>query len=353
VSEQGHVECDVRVHAGRNGRVPSNIASMPETQVSFSILINNYNYGRFLAKAIDSAFAQTWPQVQIVVIDDGSTDNSREIAQSYSGDNYLVLAKDNGGQNSCIALGLRHATGDYTIVLDSDDWLAPDACETIARAIGRSAPNAVMYRLEKVDTQDRSVGAFPNFPFEARNQRDYIAKNGFVPCSPTSGNAYRTSFLRTAFAFVKEGTFSSDGYLAAAAGWTERVVCLQDRLGFYLVHGANASTAAGMDRRRRYANNNYALDHHRHLFSYLSAQGEWHDDWEGLISAYVWREILFFKLAERRYAEFSWGSCRALGVQKFLIAPYIGVWRKLKNVAFLTFGSLWGELRELVEQRHA
>src|SRR5262249_55184190 len=154
-----------------------------------------------------------------VVIDDGSTDNSREIAQSYSGDNYLVLAKDNGGQNSCIALGLRHVTGGYTIVLDSDDWLAPDASETIARAIGQSAPNAVMYRLEKVDAQDRSVGVFPNFPFEARNQRDYIARNGFVPCSPTSGNAYRTSFLRTAFAFVKEATFSSDGYLAAAAAW--------------------------------------------------------------------------------------------------------------------------------------
>lgn len=336
-------------HARQKGRHRSKASSVPETEVSFSILINNYNYDRFLAKAIDSAFGQTWPHVQIIVVDDGSTDNSREIAQSYTGDNYLFLPKDNGGQNSCIAFGLPYVTGDYTIILDADDWLTPDACETIAGAIGRSAPNLVMYRLEIVDTENRSVGSFPNFPFEAENQRDYIRKNGFVPSSPTSGNAYRTSFLRAAFAFVKEGTFSSDGYLATAAGWTEQVVCLQDRLGFYLVHGANASTVAGWDRRRRYANNNYALDHHRHLFSYLSAKGEWHDDWKRLISAYVWRDILFFKLAERRYAEFPWGSCRTLGIKKFLNAPYIGIWRKLKNITFLTVGSLWGELRELVE----
>ncbi len=331
----------------------SEACSVPKTEVSLSILINNYNYGRFLAKAINSAFGQTWPHVQIVVVDDGSTDNSREIAQSYKGDNYLVLAKDNGGQNSCIAHALPHLTGDYTIILDADDWLVPGACEIIAGAVGHSAPNAVLYRLERVDAEARSVGAFPNFPFAAENQRDYIAKNGFFPCSPTSGNAYRTSFLRAAFAFVKEETPFSDGYLAAAAGWTEQVVCLQDRLGFYLVHGANASTVAGWDRRRRLANINYALDHHRHLFSYLSAKGEWHDDWQKLISAYVWREILFFKLVERRYAEFSWGSCRTLGVEKFLNAPYIGVWRKLKNIVFLTVGSLWGELRELVESKHA
>ena len=269
------------------------------------------------------------------------------------GDNYVLLTKDNGGQNSCIALGLTEVTGDYTVILDSDDWLAPNACEKIAGAIGNSVPNLVTYGLEKVDTDDRSVGAFPNFPFEAENQRQYITKHGFVPGSPTSGNAFRTSFLRAAFAFVKAGTFSSDGYLVSAAGWTEQVVCLQDRLGFYLVHGANASTSAGTDRRRRYANNNYALDHHRHLFSYLAAKGEWQDDWESLISAYVWREILFFKLAEGRYPEFSWGSCRAFGVGKFLHAPYIGIWRKLKNITFLTVGSLWGEVRELVAHKHA
>jgi glycosyltransferase involved in cell wall biosynthesis len=323
------------------------------TPIRFSILINNYNYARFLAKAIDSALGQTWPHVQVVVVDDGSSDNSREVAERYSGENYLFLAKENGGQNSCITYGLPHVTGDYTIILDADDWLAPEACERLAGAIGHKAPNVVMYRLEKVNVEGASAGAFPMFPFTTDNQQSYIKANGFIPCSPTSGNAFRTSFLREAFSYVKEGSSFCDGYLASAAAWTEQVVCLEERLGFYLVHGANASTAAGWDRRRRHKTNDCALEHHRHLFDYLDARGEWHDRWEKLISAYVWREILYFKLAENGYAEFSWDTCRRFGVEKFLNAPYIGAWRKLKNIVFLTAGSLWGEFRQAVRHDHA
>ncbi len=64
-----------------------------------SILIVNYNYGRFIADAIDSALGQTWPNVQVVVVDDGSTDESALMMQTY-GDAIQTVYKENGGQAS-------------------------------------------------------------------------------------------------------------------------------------------------------------------------------------------------------------------------------------------------------------
>jgi glycosyltransferase involved in cell wall biosynthesis len=64
-----------------------------------SVVINNYNYGRYLAQAIRSALAQTYSRQEVIVIDDGSTDNSLEVAAAF-GDSTRVVAKANGGQAS-------------------------------------------------------------------------------------------------------------------------------------------------------------------------------------------------------------------------------------------------------------
>ena len=73
-----------------------------------SIVIINYNYGQFLREAIDSALRQTYPHTEIIVVDDGSTDNSREIIASY-GSKVLPVLKKNGGQRSALNAGLRRA----------------------------------------------------------------------------------------------------------------------------------------------------------------------------------------------------------------------------------------------------
>jgi len=64
-----------------------------------SIIITNYNYGQFLAQAIESALAQTYPQIEVIVIDDGSTDHSAGIIASF-GERIFAVFKANGGQCS-------------------------------------------------------------------------------------------------------------------------------------------------------------------------------------------------------------------------------------------------------------
>ena len=69
-----------------------------------SIVINNYNYGRFLAAAIESALAQTYPGTETIVVDDGSTDESRAVVDRFEG-RVRALLKSNGGQASAINAG--------------------------------------------------------------------------------------------------------------------------------------------------------------------------------------------------------------------------------------------------------
>lgn len=319
--------------------------------VTFTILINNYNYGRFLAKAIQSALDQTWPQVQVLVVDDGSSDDSLEIAARFAGSNYMVLAKPNGGQNSAIACGLVRARGDYTIILDSDDWLKPEACETIAMALEGQRPNGIHYRLDKMDLEGRLTGRYPVLPFVSHNQRAHLLRHGTIPTAPTSGNAYRTDFLRTAFGHILPGTWFSDGYLAMAAAWTQQTICLDQTLGTYTVHGGNVSNAAGRDQARRFRNNNFAIDHYRHFYAWLKARGEDPPRIEEMFDAYVWQAILYFKLKAKAYPEYSLADCRRFGMKRFCVASQHGLAKQAKNILFIWMGSLAGEVRELLQGR--
>lgn len=100
------------------------------SQKSFlvSIIVSSYNYGRFLHHTIDSALSQSYKHTEVIVVDDGSTDNSVEIINSY-GKKIIPVIKSNGGQGSALNAGFVACKGDVIIFLDSDDKLMPTTAE--------------------------------------------------------------------------------------------------------------------------------------------------------------------------------------------------------------------------------
>jgi glycosyltransferase involved in cell wall biosynthesis len=92
-----------------------------------SIVIAAYNVARFIRKTIDSALRQSLSNIEVIVIDDGSTDGTSEILHSYSDDNLTLLRQENSGVSTARNVGLAMARAPYIFFLDADDILAPDA----------------------------------------------------------------------------------------------------------------------------------------------------------------------------------------------------------------------------------
>lgn len=128
-----------------------------------SIVIPCYNTERFIAEAIQSALAQTYPIAEIVVVNDGSTDGSLEIIKSFSG--ISVVSQANGGLSAARNAGLSHVTGDYVVFLDADDRLLPDAVELHLAAFAKNPGAPMVYgSAHLIDSDGCAIGDSPQPP---------------------------------------------------------------------------------------------------------------------------------------------------------------------------------------------
>lgn len=101
-----------------------------------SILIPVYNSERWLAETLNSAIHQTWQNKEIIIVNDGSTDNSLAIARSYESSFVKVINQKNNGQSAAENRALKEAQGEYISYLDADDLLAPDKIERQVQLLG-------------------------------------------------------------------------------------------------------------------------------------------------------------------------------------------------------------------------
>ncbi len=119
--------------------------------MKLSIIVPVYNVEHYLSQCLDSLVKQTIDDFEIIIVDDGSTDNSGEIAQRYA-ENYKNLIrlflKENGGQGSARNLGLKHACGEYVGFVDSDDWVDLDMYETMFKTAIKTTADIVICDME-------------------------------------------------------------------------------------------------------------------------------------------------------------------------------------------------------------
>jgi glycosyltransferase involved in cell wall biosynthesis len=224
-----------------------------------SIIITSYNYGRFLNEAIDSALNQTYPHTEVVVVDDGSTDNSAEIISGY-GERIVPLLRKHEGARLAYNEAFRSSRGEVVIFLDSDDALLPTALERAVKFFEDPDVVKVHWPLWEVDKHSKKIGrVIPEETLSEGNLLDVVIREGPESCAspPMSGNAWSRALLDKILPIEKDGDFHFDTYFSVVAAALGTIRAIQEPQGYYRIHGSNIFASHSSDVRNRKNLSNY------------------------------------------------------------------------------------------------
>lgn len=139
-----------------------------------SIIIPCFNYGTFLAEAIDSALAQTYPQTEVLVMDDGSHDHTPEVAKTY-GDRIRYVRTPNRGHGATLNDALTRIQGRYFVCLDADNTLLPEyVAKTVAVLDAADGQTGFVYTQRAFFGQVTGVSSAPPYDLKRLKARNFI-----------------------------------------------------------------------------------------------------------------------------------------------------------------------------------
>lgn len=184
-------------------------------KIKFSIVIPIYGVEKYLNDCLESIKKQTYSNFEVIMVDDGTKDNSTKIMETYAREDerFLAFHKENGGQSSARNFGVKKATGDYIIFVDGDDMIAPLLLEHCNEAILENPLiDIVRFQTEKVDMKTLEKRVLRHQPFASvsgtRAFEHFIEDDELFdsPCL----YAFRTSFYLGYHFVFTEGKIHED-----------------------------------------------------------------------------------------------------------------------------------------------
>ena len=244
---------------------PIELRPLP-AQPLVSILVSNYNYGRFIADSIKSALDQTYSNIELIICDDGSTDDSVQVIEEYARqDSRLhLIRKANGGQASGFNAAFAASRGEIIALLDSDDLFLPHKVERIVADFHAHPDSGFgVHRVIRMSADLRRQGVWPMSDplpvgwYGSRLLRD----GGILPCTPpTSGLSLHRDVAERLFPLPLEHPLVScpDQLICRLAPFLTNVTREDEALSSYRLHSSNnygpdRVTAASFKRELAYA----------------------------------------------------------------------------------------------------
>lgn len=198
----------------------------------FSIIIPIYNVEKYLPKCLDSLVNQTYPNVEIICINDGSTDNSLQILKNYAiKDNRIkVINQQNQGVSLSRNIGIDNATGEYILFVDADDWLELNTCEILCQSIVNKTFDLITFNAWIVKQNQAQRGFL-------KNKSNLINSEMWAIC-------YNRTFLnQNKIRFPKNIKIAEDHVFKCQAIFgTDNILILDNYLYFYLADRENSAS---------------------------------------------------------------------------------------------------------------
>ena len=207
-----------------------------------TVLISNYNYGRYLPQAVDSALSQGYPDLEVVVVDDGSTDHSRAVISGYGGKIRSVL-QPNRGQASAFNAGFAMSRGDIICLLDSDDWFWPEKIAAVTEVFAAYTEASWAFHPLQITFADGRVECKVSGKIYFVDEREHARRGklyGTAP--PTSGLCFSRKLLDRLLPMPEEIRITADNYLKLGAMSLAPGVYLDKGLAAQRIHESNAYT---------------------------------------------------------------------------------------------------------------
>jgi glycosyltransferase involved in cell wall biosynthesis len=231
---------------------PIELPTLPDEPL-VSVLVSNYNYARFVGRALESALHQTYERIEVVVCDDGSTDESCSMIERMAAqdDRVSLIRKDNGGQASAFNAAFAESKGHIVCFLDADDVWLPTKVEKCVRSLQVTNAGLLVHQLFVVDSDLRELQRIPTFTrFENGWIADRVlARGGRWRWMPTSAIVMRPEVLSSILP-MPESPFrtEADTFILMLAPLMTEIQSIEEVLGLYRLHGANAFSAKQLDR---------------------------------------------------------------------------------------------------------
>ena len=228
--------------------------------MKFSIIVANYNYDRYLPLAVKSLLAQSYSDIEIIIVDDGSTDRSHAIIKDLHHqypDQVKYLFQENNGHGGAIYSGFQIATGTIIGFLDSDDMWNPRKVEKVIQLF-KENPDlvGVIHPLNTIDA-DGVVLSDAILPPEVPNgdlSQVLLETGATWVYPPTSGiTIHRSALERILPMDPPEWRFWPDGCLLYCSAFLGKVMVIPETLGSYRNHGKNTYWSEGSPDRAQQA----------------------------------------------------------------------------------------------------
>jgi glycosyltransferase involved in cell wall biosynthesis len=214
-----------------------------------SVLIVNFNYGKFISAALDSVLRQTYRNFEVVVCDDGSTDESRAVIRRYADRHPAVVRyvfKENGGVASALNAAWAACEGDIVCLLDADDLFAPTKLQRVAQAFTTPDVGLVVNRMTKLRASGEVAGLIPQFgKLDHGWLRDKLLETGgHWSFAPASGISLRRECAERIFPIPEEEfRTEADSYLYTQAPLFCSVAAIDEPVSTLRLHTNNLTSS--------------------------------------------------------------------------------------------------------------